>query len=530
MRAWSNYFLLISLLANMHGVMHAQDVALPDDAEYDYLLDQSDEDFSFPQEMYQEDVVVQEEILEPEAENVPEPVSEPVLSEQAAPADEQEPELGLEPQFMSEPESEPMPESEPAFMQQPEVQELAELAPSQEVLEPVSTEPAPSSAPDEQVPVASMSSSMVPTGTPLVPTEHNQAVSGSPIPVPPAPTKVSAKPVPVEVEGEEEADIGIDSINIDDPAGNWLLKRIWWEKAQQKYDKIKLRFDEVRQLRTAFFAERTDLDQNILDPFYFAIGVEQGELMVILEALAQEINQLKQKEGALTAQERELLEAVGAEQKMLQQLQEDVMAIREVDNAVDDALRRLMEQTDLCRTYETEAYQCFKDIGIELSDQNAKVLYYKMDAHSKNIANILRYIQTEFTTYFNQLITTARDRTERIKTTMALLKDKGIDFKNRAKILKDMSSHSVSADEQEQEDSVEQEGQKGNWYSSIVSIARSIGSAVTYVVSSITDWLGSIYTGIVGLFSGKNEKSAENVPVEAVELEEVVAVPPKTEE
>jgi len=308
---------------------------------------------------------------------------------------------------------------------------------------------------------------------------------------------------PAEAAGEpEEKEGSFDTVNIKDGSGNWLLKRIWFERGQEKYDKIKERVDEVLQLRAAFFDQRTELDQKLLEPFYLEIGLQEGELQVTLTDLTQEITELRQKLGDLTQQERELLELVTGEQKTLEQLQADVMAIKDVDNAVDDALSKLMEQMNLCRKYEKESWQYLRDIAKELSDKNAKAIYYKMDVHSKNISNILKYVQSTFTDYFNQLISMAKTRTERVKSSMAMFKEKGIDFQKRAKIVKDLAARREHGDIEAEkakavQAAIEQTTESLSWH-----------ARFTQWLGAVHDWFKSAYDSVAGWFASKQEAPA----------------------
>jgi hypothetical protein len=79
--------------------------------------------------------------------------------------------------------------------------------------------------------------------------------------------------------------MGIDTVDLENPQGNWLYKRVWWEKAEAKFEKIRAAVNKILEMRTGFFAKRAELDKTVLDPFYIKIGLSQGELQEILAEL-----------------------------------------------------------------------------------------------------------------------------------------------------------------------------------------------------------------------------------------------------
>ncbi len=84
--------------------------------------------------------------------------------------------------------------------------------------------------------------------------------------------------------GEDEV-MGIDTVDIADPQGNWLYKRVWWERAEAKFEKIREAVNKVLEVRSGFFAKRAELDKNVLDTLYIKIDISQGELQEILKEL-----------------------------------------------------------------------------------------------------------------------------------------------------------------------------------------------------------------------------------------------------
>jgi len=97
---------------------------------------------------------------------------------------------------------------------------------------------------------------------------------------------------------------GIDTVSLEDGQGNWLFKRIWWERAQDLYEKIRERVNAVWESRTRFFVQRNELDRSVLDPFYMSIGMGQGELQIILNELEDFFHKERERTGDLSSNER----------------------------------------------------------------------------------------------------------------------------------------------------------------------------------------------------------------------------------
>ncbi len=314
------------------------------------------------------------------------------------------------------------------------------------------------------------------------------AASPAQAPQPAQPTKLAAKEKPLT----------IDSVDLKEPSGNWLFKRIWWEKAEEEYDKIKHMVEEVAQLRMSFLTKRTELARNLFDPFYVSIGMGQGELSVILNYLIEQMTELKQREGALTSQEREFLELLTIQKKTLEQLKADVDAVAKVDNQLDEAEIKLNEQTNLCHTYDQQAWQHFRTIAKELSDKRARELFYAMENLAKNIEDILAWIHTPFTSAVTQLEETARTQIERIKSAVQELKEKGIDFKNQAKQMEDSArkrdqERSETDKERAVEQAIEKTKEEFSWMARIAAvwdfIIAQLQKAWQWVEEVVGGWL-----------------------------------------
>lgn len=304
---------------------------------------------------------------------------------------------------------------------------------------------------------------------------------------PSAPSAMPAPaPAPQEPKEEETLEIrGIDTLESNEPKGNWLLKRIWWENAERSYEKIKQLKQKVIDSRMSFFQKRSEFDRTILDPFYIKIGVGQGELKEILSSLLAMIEQMRTSKGSLNEQERELLKSLELEQETLNGLEQKLQTVTEIDNAIDDALLKLIEQINRAHDYEQKGWESFKTITRELSDKRARELYYSLEGDLKNVRAIGDYIQKEFTPYFDQLIQRAQSLIDEMDASIQTLKEKGIDIKMQAQKL------NQEQEEQKKEAEEKQAPQRSGWLSPLYNIWDAIVETLSSLWNYITSFFGS---------------------------------------
>lgn len=352
--------------------------------------------------------------------------------------------------------------SSPAALQDT-TQPVSQPEPKDTVAEP---QPAPVSISQEQAPSVSEKQPEQPV-TQLVPT------------VQPAQPEEP-------VEHAEELEIkGIDTIDITEHKGNWLYKRIWWEKAERTYEKIKQLAEKIQEARIIFFARRTDLDRNTLDPFYLGQGFSQGELTEIINFLTTRLEEERQ-EGTLDEKEQALLNTLSEEKKNLEILQKGVGAISNIDRALDDALLKLSEQLQQARNYEHQAWENFKAINRELSDKRARELYYGMDTYWRNLNNINTYISDAYSQYFDQLTDRLKQEIDKIKSTMDVLKEKGVDIQLQTQRLK--TGKPTELEEEPEQAAAEPTGVFNTLWSWVkapfIAIADMISGAVGWITGT----------------------------------------------
>ncbi len=377
---------------------------------------------------------------------------------------------------------------------QPAVVEIESILPAAQAV-PVAPKPVPAVTP---TPAAAPMPQAVPM--PIAPPAKPMVGGAQPVQPQVAPG-AGAKPA------EEVKPEGIDTVNLAEPSGNWLYKRIWWEKAEHKYEKIRNLVESIFESRMTFFTQRTELDRSVFDPFYLNAGLGRGELEELLNYLMSEMEAQRAKMGSLNEEERAFLNVMTQEKETLEQLKLDIEAISKIDAAMDDALSKLMEQLNLCRNYEQKAWEAFKEIAQVLNDKKARELFYAMVTYEDNIAAIGNYIKNPFAAHFGKLTATAKEHVQRVQATIQKLKEKGIDFKKKAKELENqMSAEERERIRREKEEELEREREEaeaakgwGNW---ILGIFKSIGNSITGAISSV-------YSTIMGWFGKAPEEEVE---------------------
>lgn len=255
-----------------------------------------------------------------------------------------------------------------------------------------------------------------------------------------------AKQMPVEpvAEGKEigsleeekiDEKVGIDTVNLPDPQGNWLYKSIWYERAQERYEDVRRLVDLVWESRGKFLEQRTTLDRTVLDPFYLSVGLRVGELQEVLSDLVGKFKAERAKDGDLDIQERTLSKEVEEGLASIETLHDRVKVVVELDHRIDDALNKLMDQINKVRAYERDAWNNFKKISQLLSDTKARELYYAMDIQMRNIKDIQKYLQNDFASYFQVTLSRVTQEINAIQQAVERLKEQGVDFKTQADVL-----------------------------------------------------------------------------------------------
>lgn len=321
---------------------------------------------------------------------------------------------------------------------------------------------------------------------------------------------------PSEIAIEEEELVGIDTVDLEEPQGNWLFKRLWWERAEEKYEEIRALEAQVLELRMPFFMKRTDVDRSVLDPFYLHIAKDRGALEILLSDIGEFLAQEEAREGVLDEAERGMRDQLEAERETLVAMQKNIQAILNFDRELDAAIGTLMEQLNRVSEYEREAWHYFKEIGRVLNDKKAREYVLKMKNIHRNIKEIQEYIQERFAMYFDQLISTIKEDADQVTSAMDRLREKGID-------LKEQLGHIKEQDKVTEVEEIEESPRPK---------VDDRGFFERYIISPLGSFFGAIWNGIVAVVQWPYNLifgSKKPAPLEEVEYEEVAVEPPSTE-
>jgi len=295
---------------------------------------------------------------------------------------------------------------------------------------------------------------------------------------------------------------GIDTVDLEQPQGNWLFKRYWWERAEELYKKIRAAVEKINDSRMKFFARRTELDKTILNPFYTDVGLTQGELHHAIQSLMQQLVQEQEREGMLNETERELKQETEKEKERLEQLSRDIQAIGTLHEAADKVIERITEQKNRVSQYETETLNSMGEIGRIVNDTKASELYYRMDAHWRTVKEIQKYIDQDLNRYFEKLLANAREQTERIKTALQALKEQGVDLKMRIQEAQAQEIQKELVQEEEEKNKKVPKPEKTGWFATTSRLYQAvIDVALWQFLQSIWDVLMWLPRRIYGTFT-----------------------------
>jgi hypothetical protein len=221
--------------------------------------------------------------------------------------------------------------------------------------------------------------------------------------------------------------IDLDTTEVDG-GGNWLNKRIWYQKSQAIFDEIRAMVSTVGDIRIQFSDEVNAIGKKI-DSFWETVDYNKGQLDDKFKEILTMLDTEQKMLGDLSPDERNLQTAIKQELTVIDQIGKDIKAIHEVDDKIDQTLMQAFKTIDECRVYETKAWDSFKAIGKELDDKKARNLYYQMDNYKQNIDQKNNYLKSTLLPYLhNVLVAKVEMNISKINDAVEKLKAKGIDL------------------------------------------------------------------------------------------------------
>lgn len=221
--------------------------------------------------------------------------------------------------------------------------------------------------------------------------------------------------------------INLDTTQVDG-GGNWLNKRLWYERAQNVFGEIRALVNSVGDVRIQFSNEVNAVGHKI-DAFFETVDFTKGELDDKFKEILVALDTEQKIVGDLSAQERTLQTTIKQEIKVIEQVGKNIKSIGEVDNKIDETLMQAFKTIDECREYETKAWESFQSIGKELDDKKARNLYYQMNNYKQNIDQKITYLKNTLLPYLHNVLVAKIDmNVSKINQSMNDLKAKGIDL------------------------------------------------------------------------------------------------------
>lgn len=244
----------------------------------------------------------------------------------------------------------------------------------------------------------------------------------------------------VDSEAEDAHERNLDTIDVNG-SGNWLEKRIWYEKAQAAFDDILVLVNHVVDMRTQFLNEVNAIGHKI-DAFYETVHFDKGQLDDKFKEILLALEFEQKLKGDLTEVERNLQTSIKQELVSIDQLGKNIKLIGDVDGKIDQALMQAFKTIDECRDYESKAWATFKDIGKEIDDKKARNLYYEMRNFQENIDQKSNYLSSSLLPYLhNILVAKIESIIATINQSIEQLKQKGVDL---SEIMKSEEEHDVA--------------------------------------------------------------------------------------
>ena len=248
--------------------------------------------------------------------------------------------------------------------------------------------------------------------TPPVATQSNDATS---------------KNVDNSISVENVHHINLDTTEVDG-GGNWLNKRIWYERAQAVFDEIRGMVNAVADIRIQFTNEVNAVGKKI-DSFWEVVDFKKGELDDRFKEILAMLDTEQRIVGDLSAMERDLQTSIKQELPLIDQIGKDITSVHDMDIKIDQTLMQALKTIDECRDYESKSWDSFKAIAKELDDKKARNIYYQMNNYKQNIDQKSSYLKSTLLPYLhNVLVAKVEMNITKINQAIESLKSKGIDL------------------------------------------------------------------------------------------------------
>lgn len=322
--------------------------------------------------------------------------------------------------------------------------------------------------------------------------------------------------------------------------GNWVKKREWLKCSLEVNDEIQDLVDQIQQFRSSFVNKITSAD-NELDNFYRQVGFKQGELQAIFDGL-QEYLEKKRRNRISKIKAEGIDEGVTSEMELkidlvedeikglknsLEQFKLDMKSIEDLDQLLQDHLKKLDEQTNIAISESLRAKQLVNDIWNMIDDKKARLAYYELNGNILQKLIVLKtYVQITLLNNLDFVISTIRTQITQDRNNIVNLESNGFIIKNRAKRLEQLKLRDLEALQAGQPIQKDEVVKKEEDISENKIYNFFVGG-----VASIYKW----YKSVINFFTGQNKHKVrldrlqpiQPQPVQEVQVQSVMPVQPE---
>lgn len=221
--------------------------------------------------------------------------------------------------------------------------------------------------------------------------------------------------------------INLDNTDIDS-GGNWLNKRIWYERSQAIFDDIRRLVTGITDLRIQFSNEVNAVGQKI-DSFFGTVIFTKSDIDTKFHEILTALETEQKIVGDLSEEERNLQTSLKQALPGIDQIGKDMKSIGEVDLKIEQTLMQAFKTIDECNDLESKAWDAFKAIAKELDDKKARNFYYQMNNYKQNINQKILYLRSTLLPYLhNVLVAKIEMNIMKINNALEEFKQKGLDL------------------------------------------------------------------------------------------------------
>jgi hypothetical protein len=271
-----------------------------------------------------------------------------------------------------------------------------------------------------------------------------------------------------------------------DDSGNWVLKRVWWERSEDTFGQIMAYNAQVADQQLDFFAMRHDLEKQ-LEEARQKLGITPAELVKVVDHLLAMLNQ--QGDQLPETSVNQFRNTVADNKEKLVALQVDLSLMQKIDADLDSLMLQVVDQTQKCADYESKAWVDFKQIGRVLNDHKAQELFYQVESYQKNIQLVLQYLKGDLKDSFDKYGKQALQKLLKIGQLAQELKDAGIDLVYEFKAM-DEGVGQLPVEPQPAKEVVKKPVKSGGFFGMVMNILSSLVNLLLFLPRKLLGLVG----------------------------------------